>query len=231
MDDYHPRLRANRDTFVFDLDNTLYPSDCALFPQVEKRIGLYVQQFMGMDPETAYAYQKELFMAHGTTLKGLMVKHDADPHDFLDYVHDIDFTPVKANPKLRQSLEQLDGRRIIYTNADKTYTDKVLERLGVADLFEGVYDILAADMRPKPDETAYEDLFDRYNIEPTRAIMFEDMVRNLVPAHKFGMGGVWINTGSVWGAADHHPDVVHAEADVLTPWLSQYVEARKSAAA
>lgn len=225
----HPRLENDRDIFVFDLDNTLYPADCALFPQVEKRIGQFVESALELGPTEARAYQKKLFMDHGTTLNGLMIHHGTKPEDFLSFVHDIDFTPIGKDIALRSALEALGGRRVIYTNADQPYTEQVLNRLGISDLFEGIYDIVAATMRPKPEIDAYRDMLKQFDIDPTRAIMFEDMARNLVPAHRLGMGCVWINTGSVWGEAGHDDDCIHAETPALTPWLSAFATDRTPA--
>lgn len=226
MDDFHPRLRADRTIFVFDLDNTLYPSSLALFPQVEKRMEIFVQTLTGLTDGEAAAYQKKLFMDYGTTLNGLMVDHNIDPQEFLDFVHDIDFSPISRDDKLRQSLEKLEGRRLIYTNADMTYTKKVLARLGISDLFEDIFDIHRGDLKPKPQNQPFDKFLSDHDIDPLKSIMFEDMARNLVPASDRGMGTVWINTGTDWGRADYHPDVVHAEIPALSDWLATYVTAR-----
>ncbi len=225
----HPPISEefqDRDIFVFDLDNTLYPAESNLFAQVDVKIGEYVQNLLSLDPVEARALQKQYLVNHGTTLKGLMENHNVDPHHYLDAVHDIDMEPIKADPALRQSLEALDGRRIVFTNADQTYAERVLERLGVADLMEGIFDIHAADLDPKPKPHVYDKFLVDHDVNPARAIMFEDMARNLVPAHALGMATVWINTGSVWGEQGHDPKSVHAETDLLNNWLKGFLSGK-----
>lgn len=212
-----------RDVYVFDLDNTLYPAESNLFSQVDVKIGEYVQQLLGLDAVEARKLQKSYLVNHGTTLKGLMTNHDIDPHHYLDYVHDIDMSPIRPDPGLRRSLEAIDGRRLVFTNADQTYAEQVLERIGISDLIEGVFDIHKAGLEPKPKPQVYDMFLKEYGVDPNRAIMFEDMVRNLVPAHNLGMATVWINTGSVWGQADYDASKVHSETEGLAQWLRAHL--------
>lgn len=219
----HPIFEEDRDIFVFDLDNTLYPAESNLFAQVDVKIGEYVQTLLDLDAVGARQVQKQYLVDHGTTLKGLMINHDVDPHHYLDHVHDIDMSPINADPALRRSLEALDGRRIVFTNADQPYAERVLDRLGITDLFEGVFDIHKAGLDPKPKPHVYDSFLAEYGVDPNRAIMFEDMVRNLRPAHALGMATVWINTGSVWGEADYDKAIVHSETETLRHWLDDHI--------
>ena len=214
----------NRDVFVFDLDNTLYPSENNLFSQVDVKIGAYVQQFLDLGPEDARKVQKGYLLEHGTTLKGLMANHNIDPQHYLDAVHDIDMSPLQENARLREALLNLKGRRIIFTNADTAYAERVLDRIGIADLFEDIFDIHRADLEPKPAPHIYDDFLKEFSVNPERAMMFEDMARNLIPAHARGMATVWIDTDSVWGSADHHPSFIHAETRCLHTWLEAYLD-------
>jgi len=220
---YHPTFDTPRDTWVFDLDNTLYAAECDLFSQVDKRIGDYVQSFLGLNAEDARRLQKKYLVDHGTTLKGLMAHHDVDPHHYLDSVHDIDFSPIKRDDHLRDAITRLEGRKIVFTNADNSYARKVMDRLGIDDLFEDVFDILEADLEPKPKPSVYDQFIAKYGIRADRAVMFEDMARNLIPAHDRGMATVWINTGSTWGEVDHDPDIIHAETTSLSAWLHGFL--------
>lgn len=215
---------ANRDTYVFDLDNTLYPADSNLFAQVDVKIGKYVQDALNLDATAARTLQKKYLVDHGTTLKGLMINHDIDPHHYLADVHDIDMSPISEDAGLRRSLESLDGRRIVFTNADTPYAEQVLDRLGIGDLFEGIFDIHSAGLDPKPKPHVYDSFLRQFDVDPNRAIMFEDMVRNLVPAHDLGMATVWINTGSVWGEAGYDASKVHAETNALNNWLENHLD-------
>ncbi len=214
---------TDRDVYVFDLDNTLYPSESNLFAQVDVKIGEYVQNLLSLDPTEARSLQKKYLVDHGTTLKGLMVNHNIDPHHYLADVHDIDMSPISNDPALRRSLEAIDGRRIVFTNADRPYAEQVLDRLGVADMFEGIFDIHSADLDPKPKPHVYDKFLQEFQVNPAQAIMFEDMARNLVPAHDLGMATVWVNTGSVWGEAGYAREKVHAETNTLNDWLQGHL--------
>lgn len=220
---FHPQLITPRDVWVFDLDNTLYAAECNLFSQIDQKIGEYVQTLLGMSPKDARKVQKQYLLEHGTTLKGLMAHHKVDPYHYLDSVHDIDFSPIQQDNHLRAALEKIDGRKIVFTNADEKYAARVLERLGIADQFEDIFDIHEARLEPKPRPEVYDQFVGKYGIDPNRAIMFEDMARNLPPAHRLGMGTVWINTGSIWGQADHDPATIHAETGSLSAWLHAFL--------
>jgi len=222
--DHHPIFSENRDIFVFDLDNTLYPAESDLFSQVDVKIGQYVQNLLGLDAIAARKVQKGYLLEHGTTLGGLIANHDVDPQHYLDSVHDIDLSPIANDPALRDMLLALKGRRLVFTNADLPYAERVLDRLGIADLFEGIFDIHAASLAPKPRPHVYDMFLGKYGVDPARAIMFEDMVRNLIPAHALGMATVWINTGSIWGEADYDAGIVHAETDTLHRWLDNHIK-------
>ncbi len=228
MSDHHPIFSEDRDIFVFDLDNTLYPAESDLFSQVDVKIGQYVQSLLGLDPAAARKVQKGYLLEHGTTLGGLMANHDVDPQHYLDSVHDIDLSPIANDPALREMLQSLTGRRLVFTNADQPYAERVLDRLGIGDLFEGIFDIHAASLAPKPRPHVYDMFLGKYGVDPARAIMFEDMVRNLIPAHALGMATVWINTGSTWGEADYDASKVHAETESLHGWLDNHISRQKS---
>jgi len=219
---YHNAFHNDRDTWVFDLDNTLYAAECSLFDQIDKKIGEYVQTLLQVDPVEARRVQKQYLMEFGTTLNGLMNNHKIDPAHYLESVHDVDFSPITHDEKLRTSIKALEGRKLVFTNADRPYATTIMKRLGIHDLFEDVFDIVAADLQPKPLKPVYDMFLKAHDVNPKRAVMFEDMVRNLKPAHELGMATVWVNTGSVWGEADYDADIVHAETPKLTDWLFDF---------
>jgi putative hydrolase of the HAD superfamily len=222
MNQFSRPIRADLshvDTWLFDLDNTLYPSTSRLFDQIDIRIGQFISERFNIDSVEARKIQKSYFREHGTTLNGLMTEHDMAPEEFLDYVHDIDFSPLEPSAGLDKALAALPGRKLIFTNADVPYSRKVLERLGVGHHFEHVYDIAAANYVPKPFPDAYTTLIQTHNIEPETAIFFEDIVRNLVPAAALGMTTVWVRGEDNWvlpGNEDAKPDF---ETNDLVAWL------------
>ncbi|RYE04514.1 MAG: pyrimidine 5'-nucleotidase [Sphingomonadales bacterium] len=184
------------ENWIFDLDNTLYPASGDLWTQIDALIGQYVQTLLNVGPEEAHRIQKGYFHSHGTTLNGLMADHGVDPHHYLDAVHEVDLGGIEANLALAEALVRLPGRKLIFTNANAPYAAKVLERLGIAGMFEGVHDIHATEYRPKPDPRAYDGLCQAYGIDPGRSLFVEDMARNLKPAKAIGMATVWIDNGS-----------------------------------
>lgn len=203
--------------WVFDLDNTLYPADCDLFSQIDVRMGAFISRQFGIDRIEARKLQKRYYHEHGTTLAGLMANDGVHPDAFLDYVHDIDVTPVPPSPELRDALGQLPGRRLVYTNGSVKHAENVMDRLGITDMFDGIYDIIAADYRPKPDPAPYEDFVRRFDVEPQRAVMVEDIARNLEPAHAMGMSTVLIRSKRYEESPDD--DYIHHVADDLLGWL------------
>jgi len=207
------------DAWIFDLDNTLYPASCNLFAQVDARMSAFIQDLLSLEPEDARRVQKRYFRDHGTTLRGLMTHHRVDPEAFLAFVHDIDFSVVPAAPGLEAALARLAGRKLVFTNATVPYAEQVLARLGIAHHIEAIFDIVAADYRPKPEPDSYRQLIAAHGIDPSRAVLVEDIARNLGPAAALGMTTVWVPNAADWsrdGAEDGH---VHHVAEDLAAWL------------
>ena len=215
--------------WVFDLDNTLYPARCNLFSQVDRRIGLFIEQLLGLEQVAARDLQKKYFREHGTSLRGLMTHHNVDPHAFLHFVHEIDVTPVPPSPALEAALAALPGRKFIFTNGSVAHAERVMARLGVAEHFTGVFDIVAADYQPKPNPATYAALIERHGVDPRAAAMFEDIPRNLVPAAALGMTIILVRTQSEWAAADEPGDHIHYVTDDLVAWLEDAARQRRGA--
>ncbi len=181
--------------WVFDLDNTLYPRECNLFAQIDIRITQYVMDLTRLDFAAARSLQKDYYRDFGTTLNGLMQQHSIDPDHFLNNVHAIDYSPVDPHPDLVEAIRALPGRKFILTNGDNNHARSVLSRLGGADLFENMHDIRDMTFVPKPHRAAYDGFFTRFDIEPSRAIMFDDLEKNLVVPHEVGMATVQVVPG------------------------------------
>ena len=181
--------------WVFDLDNTLYPRECNLFAQIDVLITHYVMDITRLDFAEARVLQKSYYRDYGTTLNGLMQKHSIDPEHFLKTVHAIDYSPVEPHPALVRAIEELPGRKFILTNGDVPHARHVLERLGGPHLFKVIHDVKAMDYNPKPLRSAYEGLLVSQGIDPTRAVMFDDLDKNLVVPHELGMATVHVVAG------------------------------------
>ncbi len=180
------------EAWVFDLDNTLYDLSAGSLAVVEQRICSFVQRHCNLPRDEAFALQKAYYLRYGNTLAGLMAHHGANPDDYLAYVNDVDVSLVPVDARLAPALARLPGRRFIFTNNCGRYAMRVLNRLGIAHLFNDVWDIRTVDFTPKPNPAAYHNVIGRAGIAPSRAAMFEDMSVNLGPAHALGMTTVHV---------------------------------------
>ncbi len=184
------KMFSHVNEWVFDLDNTLYPSHCNLFVQMDRRITNYVMRVTGKGFEEAYKEQKLYYRDHGTTLRGLMSVHGVDPLDYLNDVHDIDYSPLSPNPELGELISSLPGRKHIFTNGDVPHVERTLKALQIEGVFEQIFDITAAEFIPKPEPAPYDKFLKQHDINPARAAMFEDMARNLEVPKARGMSTV-----------------------------------------
>ena len=202
-------------TWVFDLDNTLYPPTMGLFAQIERRMTDWVMQNLHLDRAAADHLRATYWQTCGTTLSGLMRDHGVDPVPYLAYVHDLDFSVLSPDPALAAQLRALPGRRIVYTNADRAYAYRVLEARGLTGLFDAVYGVEEAGFLPKPEAAAFQTIFALDNLAPDRAAMFEDDPKNLRAPHALGMRTVHVAPEP--DLADH---IHHHTAD-LTDFLAR----------
>ena len=139
------QIQKNIDTWVFDLDNTLYSADSGIFQQVSMLMGKFVAKHLKINIKKAKELQRKYYKQHGTTLRGLMDNHGVDPDYFLEKVHKLDYSIVNPNLKLAKNLENLNGKKLIITNANKKHADIILDKLQITNLFEGIYDIKMAN--------------------------------------------------------------------------------------
>lgn len=208
---------AHVDTWVFDLDNTLYPPEMRLFDQIEVRMTAWVMQALGVDRAEADRLRLHYWRTHGTTLAGLMREHDVDPAPYLSEVHDIDFSGLSPDPDLTAAIADMPGRRIVYTNGCEPYARRVLEARGLSHLFDAVYGVEHAGFLPKPDRAAFDAVFTADGLAPDRAAMFEDDARNLAAPHEMGM-----KTVHVAPAPEPAPHI-HHHTDDLAAFLRRLV--------
>lgn len=180
------------ETWVFDLDNTLYPAQHDLWTQLDSRMRDYVANFLGVTPEEAFVVQKDYYRRYGTSLRGLMIEHGLDPAPFLAHVHDVDLSSLAPSPRLAAALEQLPGTKLVYTNGSERHAQNVLAQLGLDQHFAAIHDIVAAEFHPKPTEEAYLRFLRAHGVAPERAAMFEDLARNLEVPHRLGMTTVLV---------------------------------------
>lgn len=203
-------------TWLFDLDNTLYPSDSGLFDQVRARIGDFMVRRCGVSAAGVAATQQRYRDEFGSTLAGLMAEKKTEPEPFLSFVHDVDYGVIEPNPTLAGALAGLTGRRYIFTNGSTEHAENVLNRLGIAALFNGIFDIARAGYVPKPKPAPYDRIVSDFELVPRETVFVEDMARNLAPAKSRGMTTVLV--ASTAGAATEEAD--HVISD-LAGWLRE----------
>jgi putative hydrolase of the HAD superfamily len=180
------------ETWVFDLDNTLYPHHLNLWQQVDERIRDYIAGFLNISHDEAFRLQKDYYRRYGTSMRGLMTEHGMKPDDFLDFVHQIDHSPLEPNPGLGAAIKRLPGRKLILTNGTRRHADAVMQRLGIHEHFDDIFDIVAAELEPKPLPQTYDRFLARHDVDPAKAAMFEDLARNLQVPHALGMTTVLV---------------------------------------
>jgi putative hydrolase of the HAD superfamily len=215
------------DTWIFDLDNTLYPAACNLFAQVDHRMGAYIAKNLGVPYAHARHLQKAYYRQFGTTLSGLMKVHKLAPEPFLEYVHDIDLTVLPELPELAAAIDRLPGRRLIFTNGSRRHAENVAAKIGVLHLFEDICDIADCGFVPKPERDAFERMIGKHGVRPTNAAMFEDMPHNLEAPHDLGMTTVLVKSDYMDHPAQlkirdwkELPDHVHHLTDDLEGFIA-----------
>ena len=213
----------NIDNWIFDLDNTLYPEDTNLFARVSKRMTLFIQKEFNLKEELARDLQRKMFKQYGTTMRGLMTEYDMDPEVFLHFVHDIDVSDMQVDMELKDLLGKLPGRRFIYTNGSVAHAKNITSQLGIENLFENVFDIVASNFLPKPAPQPYDDMVIKFSADPRRSVMIEDMAKNLRPAADLGMTTVWLRHNKDWSSEDSEGDHIHYAIDDLKLWLKEII--------
>jgi putative hydrolase of the HAD superfamily len=215
------------EAWVFDLDNTLYPADCNLFAEIDTRMDDFIVGRFGVSKEDAQRMRRTYYYEYGTTLAGLMRRHNVPPKAFLDYVHDIDLSVIAPAPELRDALDALPGRKFVFTNGSRRHAESVIARLGIDGSFDDLFDIHASEFVPKPERAAFERFLGAYRIGGATAAMFDDLPHNLRTAHDLGMTTVLVACGETdhpehraiagWGELPSH---IHHRTDALAPFLA-----------
>jgi putative hydrolase of the HAD superfamily len=219
--------------WVFDLDNTLYPRRADLFSQIDQKMTGFIRTLLDLDHDAARALQKQYYRDHGTTLQGLMVNHAIDANEFLAAVHDIDYSVLEPDPALGAAIKALPGRKFIFTNGDVPHARRTAEALGILDHFDDIFDIIAADLMPKPAPDTYRRFLEINGVHPEKAAMFEDLPRNLAAPHELGMRTVLVVPGNmdlVLGEAWEQEGGDAAHVHYVTDDLSDFLTAANTAA-
>lgn len=225
-----PSHFAHVTDWVFDLDNTLYPHATNLFSQIDVKMTAYVSELLQLPREEARALQKQLYQEYGTTLAGLMKRHNIDPDDFLRKVHDIDYSWLSPDPALGEAITALPGRKFIFTNGNRSHAERAAGQLGILDHFDDIFDIVAAGLTPKPAPETYDKFIALHRIAGPKAVMFEDLARNLIVPKSLGMRTVLVvprnfepTFSEIWESDPAYDDSVDFVTDDLGSFLRTIV--------
>ncbi len=204
------------DTWLFDLDNTVYPIETQFMGRIEVKMTDFVARHTGLPREEARALQHQYFQEHGTTLSGLMINHGLEPKVFLDEVHDVSMDCLTPDPALRAAIKALPGRRLIFTNGSVGHAERVLKHLELRDLFSEIFAIETADYIPKPSLSTFDKITKLHAIDPPKSAFFEDSEKNLVPAARLGMTTILVGPHAKDSTSEH----VHFRTNDLAEFLS-----------
>ena len=217
---------ANINFWLFDLDNTLYDGATKVFDQVDKKMSKFISKKLNVSIDEARKIQKNYFQEYNTTLNGMIKNHKIDADEFLEFVHDVDLSFLDKDKELEDEIKKLDGKKIIFTNGSRAHALNVTKRIGIDELFDGIFDIRDCEFIPKPSKEPYKKLVECYKIEPQYCIFFEDIARNLRPAHELGMKTVWIKNNEPWAAKYSNSDFINYKTDNLAKFLKEINELR-----
>ncbi|MDC0031366.1 pyrimidine 5'-nucleotidase [Candidatus Pelagibacter sp.] len=207
--------------WIFDLDNTLYSGQTKVFSEVDKKMSAFISEKMNVDLVKAKEIQKKYFYEYGTTLSGLMKKDNIDPHNFLEFVHNIDISWLPKDLKLKEELIKIKEKKYIFTNGSHAHVENVTKQLGINGLFDGAFDIVDADFVPKPHIDPYKKIIKKFNIEPTKSILIEDIAHNLEQAKNLGMKTCWLENEEVFAKKDADKPYIDYKIKNLPSFLQE----------
>ena len=208
------------ETWIFDLDNTLYPVTKRLLALIDQQMGGFVANYLQISREEAHKVQKSYFKKYGLTLRGLMLNDGLDPAKYFEEMTPMDLNEVSPNPILVDTITKLRGRKIIYTNASARHAKLVLQRIGFnPNDFEAIFYIQAANYIPKPAMESYQLLCKQYSIEPKKAAMVDDIVQNLLPASKMGMLTIWKKSSAEWAKNIKAENYINYVVEDIEEWF------------
>ena len=207
--------------WIFDLDNTLYAGNTRVFEQISKRISKYISEKLNVSIEEAKKIQKNYFYEYNTTLNGMIKNHKIDANEFLEFVHNVNIDFLKEDPKLKKELKQLEGKKFIFTNGSRKHALNIIQRIGIDQSFDGIFDIVDSDFIPKPAIEPYKKLVEKHTIDPNLCVLVEDIARNLKPAYEMGMKTVWIENNEPWAAKFSDSNFINYKINDLSEFLKQ----------
>ena len=211
----------NIKNIIFDCDGVLYKDLDAVFGQVSKKMGEYISRKLNVDLKKAKELQRNYFHQYNTSLNGLMIHHKIDPHEFLEYVHDIDLDFLKKDTVLREELLKLDAKKFVYTNGSRDHVNNITKHLGIDALFDGIFDIVDGQFIPKPQIEPFKVLIKKFDINPEETVFIEDIAKNLSVKKELNLKTVWLINNEYWGKQDSDKNYIDVKIENLTSFLKE----------
>jgi len=208
--------------WIFDLDNTLYNGQTKVFSKVDKKMSTYISKKLKISLINAKEIQKKYFYENGTTLSGLMKYNNIDPYEFLEFVHQIDISWLPKDKLLREELKKIKEKKFIFTNGSHSHVKNVTEQLGISDLFDGAFAITDADFIPKPSIEPYKKIIKKFNLDPKKSILIEDIAHNLENAKHLGMKTVWLENNEAFASKDKDKPYIDYKIKNLPSFLQEF---------
>jgi len=207
--------------WIFDLDNTLYSGQTKVFAEVSKNMSAYISKKLDIDLLEAKELQKKYFYENGTTLSGLMRYDKIDPHEFLEFVHNIDISWLPKDLLLRQELIKIKEKKYIFSNGSHSHVKNVTKQLGIEDLFDGAFAITDADFVPKPNVESYKKMIKKFDLDPKKSILIEDIAHNLEQAKNLGMKTCWLENNDTFAKKDADKPYIDYKIKSLPSFLQE----------
>jgi len=207
--------------WIFDLDNTLYSGQTKVFSEVDKKMSAYISKKLDVDLIKAKEIQKKYFYDTGTTLSGLMKYNKVNPHEFLEFVHDIDISWLPKDLLLRKELIQIKEKKYIFTNGSHSHVKNITNQLGIEDLFDGTFAITDADFIPKPSIEPYKKIIKKFDLDPKKSILIEDIAHNLEQAKNLGMKTCWLENNESFAKKDADKPYIDYKIKSLPSFLQE----------
>lgn len=211
-----PAALSHVDTWIFDLDQTLYPHEAEVMALIEGKMTAFVARETGLSREDAYVLQKRYLFEHGTTLAGLMANYGVEPRRFLDEVHDVSLDALVPDVELNAMIAGMQGRRLVFTNGDNFHAVRILDKLDMTELFEGVFHLEHANYVPKPNRATFDLMMAAHGVDPLTSAFFEDSPKNLKTAFDLGMKTILVGPKAVGNIDDW--------VDYRSPSLKAFLE-------
>jgi len=207
--------------WIFDLDNTLYSGQTKVFAEVSKNMSTYISKKLDIDLIKAKEIQKKYFYENGTTLSGLMKYDKIDPYEFLEFVHNIDISWLPKDLQLRKELIKIKEKKYIFTNGSQSHVKNVTKQLGIEDLFDGTFTITDANFVPKPNLEPYKKIIEKFDLDPKKSILIEDIAHNLEQAKNLGMKTCWLENNESFAKKDADKPYIDYKIKSLPSFLQE----------